>query len=198
MNQTSIVLAARDPACGRKDMHCAVAVNVALVPGGSRMNRIRACNAVRRARTVRFSRSCLAAGLDPGGFPRASTSYVCGAAAIPPCAANCRQPDAACESRSCHRSGQPVRLTRCRPPRRSPISRSLARVDAKKRPSNLTLSGVCASGTHPYPPPAVAIQQGDRSSRAPGAATQCWQAVVGSNTNRTKAATSHEGCYFVA
>jgi hypothetical protein len=28
-----------------------------------------------RARTGRFSRSCLAAGLDPGGFPRASTSY---------------------------------------------------------------------------------------------------------------------------
>ncbi len=33
----------------RKDMHCAVAVNVALVPGGSRMNRMRACDAVRRA-----------------------------------------------------------------------------------------------------------------------------------------------------
>jgi hypothetical protein len=33
----------------RKDMHCAVAVNVALVPGGSRMNRMRACEAVRRA-----------------------------------------------------------------------------------------------------------------------------------------------------
>ena len=33
-----------------------------------------------RARTGRFSRSCLAAGFDPGGFPRASTSYVCGAA----------------------------------------------------------------------------------------------------------------------
>ena len=30
-------------------MHCAVAVNVALVPGGSRMNRMRACDAVRRA-----------------------------------------------------------------------------------------------------------------------------------------------------
>jgi hypothetical protein len=89
-----------------------------------------------RARTGRFSRSCLAAGLDPGGFPRASTRYVCGAAAIPPCAANCRQPDADRESRSCHRIGQPVRLTRCRTPRRSPISRSLARVDAKKRPSN--------------------------------------------------------------
>ena len=61
-----------------------------------------------RARTGRFSRSCLAAGLDPGGFPRASTSYVCGAAAIPPCAANCRQPNAVRESRSDHRSGQPV------------------------------------------------------------------------------------------
>jgi hypothetical protein len=55
-----------------------------------------------RARTARFSRSCLAAGSDPGGFPRASTNYVCGAAAIPPCAANCRQPDAVRESRSCH------------------------------------------------------------------------------------------------
>jgi hypothetical protein len=32
-----------------------------------------------RARTGRFSRSYLAAGLDPGGFARASTSYVCGA-----------------------------------------------------------------------------------------------------------------------
>jgi hypothetical protein len=30
-------------------MHCAMAVNVALVPGGSRMNRMRACDAVRRA-----------------------------------------------------------------------------------------------------------------------------------------------------
>jgi hypothetical protein len=30
-------------------MHCAVAVNVALVPGGSRMNRMRACDAVRLA-----------------------------------------------------------------------------------------------------------------------------------------------------
>ena len=30
-------------------MHCAVAVNVALVPEGSRMNRMRACDAVRRA-----------------------------------------------------------------------------------------------------------------------------------------------------
>ena len=30
-------------------MHCAVAVNVALAPGGSRMNRMSACNAVRRA-----------------------------------------------------------------------------------------------------------------------------------------------------
>jgi len=89
-----------------------------------------------RARTGRFKRSCLAADLDPGGFARASTSYVCGAAAIPHCAANCRQPDAGRESRSCHRSGQPVRLTRCRTPRRSPISRSLAREDAKKRPSN--------------------------------------------------------------
>ena len=89
-----------------------------------------------RAGTGRFSRSCLAAGLDPGGFPRAPTSYVCGATAIPPCAANCRQPDAVRESRSCRRIGQPVRLTRCRTPRRSPISRSLARVDAKKRPSN--------------------------------------------------------------
>ena len=37
-----------------------------------------------RARTGRFSRSCLAEGLDPGGFSRASTSYVCGAAALPP------------------------------------------------------------------------------------------------------------------
>ncbi len=89
-----------------------------------------------RASTGRFSGSYLAAGLDPGGFPRASTRYVCGAAAIPPCAANGRQPDAVCESHSCHRSRQPVRLTRCRTPRRSPISRSLARVDAKKRPSN--------------------------------------------------------------
>jgi hypothetical protein len=124
----------------RKDIHCAVAVNVALVPGGSRMNRMRACDAMRFAAlwasTGRFSRSCLAAGLDPGGFPRASTSYVCGAAAIPPCAANCRQPDAVRESRSCHRSGQPVRLTRCRTPRRSPISSRFARVDAKKRPSD--------------------------------------------------------------
>ena len=57
------------------------AVNVALVPGGSSMNRIRACVAVRRVRapTGRFSRSYLAAGLDPGGFPRASARYVCGA-----------------------------------------------------------------------------------------------------------------------
>jgi hypothetical protein len=30
-------------------MHCAMAVDVALVPGGSRMNRMRACDAVRRA-----------------------------------------------------------------------------------------------------------------------------------------------------
>jgi hypothetical protein len=30
-------------------MHCAVAVNAALVPGASRMNRMRACDAVRRA-----------------------------------------------------------------------------------------------------------------------------------------------------
>ena len=30
-------------------------------------------------------------------------------------------------------------MTRCRTPRRSPISRSLARVDAKKRPSNRSL-----------------------------------------------------------
>jgi hypothetical protein len=89
-----------------------------------------------RARTGKFTRSYPAAGLDPGGFPRASTRYVCGAAAIPPCAANCRQPDAVRVSHSCHRSGPPVRLTRCRTPRRSPISRSLARVDAKKRPSN--------------------------------------------------------------
>ena len=64
-----------------------------------------------RARTGRLSRSCLATCLDPGGFRRVSTSYLCGAAAIPPCAANCRQPDAVRESRSCHRSGQPLRWT---------------------------------------------------------------------------------------
>jgi hypothetical protein len=37
------------------------------------------------------------------------------------------------DSESHHRIGQRVRLTRCRTPRRSPISRSLARVDAKQR-----------------------------------------------------------------
>ena len=50
-----------------------VAVNVALVPGGSTMNRMRPCDAVRRSvgpQTGGFSRSRLAAGFDPGGFPR--------------------------------------------------------------------------------------------------------------------------------
>ncbi len=44
--------------------------------------------------------------------------------------------DAIKDSESNHRIVEPVRSTRCRTPRRSPISRSLARVDAKKRPSN--------------------------------------------------------------
>ncbi len=45
-------------------MHCAVAVNVALVPGGSTMNRMRPCDAVRRApvaphrRVQPFSSGC--------------------------------------------------------------------------------------------------------------------------------------------
>jgi hypothetical protein len=97
-----------------------------------------ACDAVRRAagphRQVQpFLSGC---GLGSRRFSRASTGHVWGAAAIPPCAANCQQPDAVRESRSCHRSEQPLRLTRCRTPRPSPISRSLARADAKKRPSN--------------------------------------------------------------
>jgi hypothetical protein len=45
-------------------------------------------------------------------------------------------------SESYHRSGQPVRLTRWRTPRRSLMSRSLARVDAKKPPSNKFLEPV--------------------------------------------------------
>jgi hypothetical protein len=47
-----------------------------------------------------------------------------------------RQFDAIHDSGSCHRAGQPARLTRCRTPRRSAISRSLARVVAKNRPNN--------------------------------------------------------------
>jgi hypothetical protein len=45
-------------------------------------------------------------------------------------------PAARRDSRSCHRAGKPARLTMCRTPRRSAISRSFAPVVAKTRPSN--------------------------------------------------------------
>jgi len=119
-------------------MHCAVAVNGALVPGGSRMNPMRACDAVRRAaaphRQVQpFLSGCglgsrrISPSIDQLCVRRRGDSTLRG-----------ELPTARWGPRItlCHRSGQPIRLTRRRTPKRSPISRSLARVDAKKRPSN--------------------------------------------------------------
>jgi hypothetical protein len=78
------------------------------------MNRTRACDAVRRPVAPHRQVQPFVSGCGLGSrriSPSIDQLCVCGAAAIPPCAANCRQPDAVRESRSCHRSGQPLRWT---------------------------------------------------------------------------------------
>jgi hypothetical protein len=76
-------------------------------------------------------------GLDPGECPQVFLRNTRGAAAIP-CrgkAIERRMLDGNHDSGCCHRIGQPLRLTRRRTPRRSPISRNFLRLAAKNRPT---------------------------------------------------------------
>jgi hypothetical protein len=102
----------------------------------------RACRSMsltldRRLRRVHFTLSGMPTGPVPVEFPRVFVRYARGAAAHP-CRGRAivqRLLDLNHALWCCHRIGQPLRLTRRRTPRRSPISRNFAPLAAKKRPS---------------------------------------------------------------
>lgn len=87
-------------------------------------------------RPGRLIRSRAPDSLEPGDIRQVAIRRARAATALPRWGNGIgqRQVDASHNSGSCHRTGQPVRLTRCSTQKRSPISPGFARVDAMKRP----------------------------------------------------------------